>query len=80
MIKSAIAALALLLLAACGARADLKPRLAGHLPAAPYGRPDQPTARELLTQTTQSRPGNSVELRVKSEPRADDPFDLPPTK
>ena len=70
----------LLSLAACGARTDLKPKAGQQLPPAPYGRPDQPTPKELLEKNSQSRPGNSIELRVKSEPRADDPFDLPPTK
>ena len=80
MKKPAIAVLALLALAGCGARADLKPRVGQQLPPTPYGRPDQLTAHELLNQNSQSRPGNSIELRVKSEPRADDPFDLPPAK
>jgi len=69
-----------LLLAACGQRTDLKPRPGRPLPPAPYGRPDQLSPRELLGQGSQARPGNSVELRTKSEPRADDPYDLPPTK
>ena len=75
-----LAVLLLLWLSACGARADLKPKAGQQLPPAPYGRPDQPSAKELLEKNSQSRPGNSIELRVKSEPRADDPFDLPPTK
>ena len=33
---------------------------------------------QLLEPSTQSRPERNVELRRKSEARADDPFDLPP--
>ena len=73
--------LALLLIAApaaCGVQAALKPRPGGTLPAAPYGRDDKLTAEALLETTTQAIPERSVELRKRSEPRADDPFDLPP--
>jgi hypothetical protein len=67
-----------LALSACGVRADLKPRLGHNLPVAPYGRKDPPGSAELLAATPQERPGVNVELRLKSEVRADDPFDLPP--
>ena len=67
-----------LALSACGVRADLKPKPGHVLPVAPYGRSDKPGSRELLTGSPEQRPGNSTELRTKSEPRPDDPFDLPP--
>ena len=74
-----IAALVLVAaLAACGSRADLKPAAGHALPVAPLGRADQPTADELLVRTQQAAPKRSVELRTRSEERADDPFDLPP--
>ena len=74
-----IAALVLVAaLAACGSRADLKPAAGHALPVAPLGRADQPTADELLVRTQQAAPMRSVELRTRSEERADDPFDLPP--
>ena len=74
-----IAALVLVAaLAACGSRADLKPAAGQTLPVAPLGRADRPTADELLVRTQQAAPKRSVELRTRSEERADDPFDLPP--
>jgi hypothetical protein len=67
-----------LALAGCGVRTDLKPKVGHNLPIAPYGRKDQPTSAELLTPLPQARPAINVELRLKSEVRGDDPFDLPP--
>ena len=73
----AVLALALVL-AACGVRADLKPQAGKQLPPAPYGREEKPNATKLLTSTPQAVPERSVELRKRSEQRADDPFALPP--
>ncbi|MDE2403819.1 MAG: hypothetical protein KGM17_03770 [Sphingomonadales bacterium] len=70
--------LATLALSACGVRRDLKPQAGRALPVAPYGHADQPGSDDLLTTTSQERPGRNVELRTRSEPRTDDPFDLPP--
>ena len=69
-----------LLLAACGQRADLKPQAGESLPPAPYGRDVQPKAEALLKTTPQSAPERSVELRKSSQPCTDDPFDLPPSE
>ena len=75
-----LAASALILaLAACGQKADLKPRPGKQLPPAPYGRDDRPSAESLVKPTPQSAPERSVELRKRSEQRTDDPFDLPPS-
>ena len=68
----------LLALAACGVRADLKPQAGKQLPVAPYGRDTQPSSAQLLQTTPQAAPERSVELRKRSEERADDPFTLPP--
>jgi hypothetical protein len=65
-------------LSGCGQMAELKPRQGHHLPVAPYGRPYQSNANELLKNTSQNRPDRNVELHTRSEPRSDDPFDLPP--
>lgn len=78
-----LAALALLLpavaaLNACGQAAELKPRAGHELPVAPLGRDDRPKPSELLVPAPQASPERSVELRSRSEPREDDPFDLPP--
>jgi hypothetical protein len=73
-----LVALSALAVAGCGNRRDLKP-LAGHsLPPAPYGTGYKPNAEQMLTPPVLARPERSVDVRVRSEERADDPFDLPP--
>lgn len=77
----AVLALALLTaLAACGQRADLKPAGNRLLPVAPYGSEERKSAEKLLTPPPQAVPERSIELRRRSEDRADDPFDLPPAE
>lgn len=66
------------LAAACGQRSDIEPLSNQALPPAPYGSETQPNAVELLEMETLAAPQRSVELRRRSEERADDPFDLPP--
>jgi len=68
----------LIMLAACGQRADLRPAQGNTLPVTPYGRADQPGPEELLEPAEQAAPERSIELRARSEEREDDPFDLPP--
>ena len=68
----------IMLLAACGQKRDLTPPPGGSLPPAAYGSDHQPTAEELLRPDPQAAPERTVELRRRSEERADDPFDLPP--
>ena len=65
-------------LSACGVRADLKPQAGKSLPVAPLGRDEPPTSEQLLEIAPQAAPERSVELRKRSQERADDPFDLPP--
>jgi hypothetical protein len=73
-----VVALAALALAGCGNRRVLKP-LAGHaLPPPPYASGYRPNADQLLKEPSESRPERNVDVRVRSEERADDPFDLPP--
>ena len=67
-----------LAVAGCGQKADLRPITGKELPPAPYGREVRKTADALLEPPTQAVPERSVELRKRSEQRADDPFDLPP--
>ncbi|MDF8334491.1 hypothetical protein [Novosphingobium cyanobacteriorum] len=69
---------ATLALSACGNRRELMPVAAAGLPPAPYGRETKPTADDLLKPPVQAKPQRSVELRSRSQPREDDPFDLPP--
>ncbi|MFC0590479.1 hypothetical protein ACFFF7_13800 [Novosphingobium aquiterrae] len=65
-------------LAACGQNAPLKPAAGKTLPVAAYGADAQADAEALLKTTPQAAPERSVELRKRSEDRAEDPFDLPP--
>ena len=67
-----------MILAACGQKADLEPRAGPTLPPAPYGAKAQPDAEALLEPDPKAAPERSVELRKRSEEREDDPFDLPP--
>jgi hypothetical protein len=66
------------LLAGCGKVADLKPAAGQSLPVKPLMARTTPTANELLTPPTYAAPERVDELMKKSEPRAQDPFDLPP--
>jgi uncharacterized lipoprotein YehR (DUF1307 family) len=73
-----VACLLAVTLAGCGNRRELKP-LAGHvLPRAPYGVGYKPTADQMLKEPSQARPERNVDVRVRSQERTDDPFDLPP--
>lgn len=69
-----------LALASCGGRQPLRPLKDQRLPAVPVGAPTAPTGHDLMTPSTQARPGRNVELLTQSKQRADDPFDLPPEK
>ena len=73
-----LAALALLALAACGSRGELKPAEGVALPIKPYAATATPTPTELLTPSVQARPLRSDELLRSSEERQRDDFDLPP--
>lgn len=78
--RRTLAALAIVLaLSACGVRRDLKPQAGKSLPVAPYGREERRPASALLEPNVQAAPERTVELRKRSEERADDPFDLPPS-
>lgn len=76
--KMPLALAALSLLAACGSAAGLKPAKGAALPLAPYGAAATPTAKNLLTPSTQARPTRDDELLKDSVKRQPDPFDLPP--
>jgi len=78
MMRQVIAIAAIIGLAGCGATTTLTPAAGSSLPPAPYGAETQPTADELLRREALAAPERSVELRRRSEERADDPFDLPP--
>lgn len=69
---------ALAALAGCGRVADLKPAPGHALPVKPLMARATPTVDELLTPPSYTRPGRVDELMKKSQPRPQDPFDLPP--
>jgi predicted small lipoprotein YifL len=65
-------------LGGCGQKGDLKrPQSAKSVPV-PYGRDQPPTTAALMKPSPQAAPARDVELMTKSEPRPDDPFNLPP--
>lgn len=67
-----------LALSACGSRQQLQPQMGEELPPKSYGESESPTPEKLLDPDTQARPGHDSELLRRSEPREEDPFDLPP--
>nr|WP_137676239.1 hypothetical protein [Parerythrobacter lutipelagi] len=76
--RKTLALASLVLLAACGQRAELETYPGEGLPVAPLGASAPAEAEELLERDAQAAPERSVELRRRSEEREDDPFDLPP--
>ena len=75
-----VALMLALALAGCASRSELKPKAGKELPVAPYGRDERLSSNALLEPPPQAAPERSVELRKRSEERADDPYDLPPTE
>jgi hypothetical protein len=67
-----------LALAGCGRVTDLEPAPGHKMPVKPELARATPTFEELLTPPTQARPGRVDELVKKSQPRPNDPFELPP--
>ncbi len=67
------------LLSGCGARVALRPLQGRSLPVKPEAATKVPTAADLMTPDTQSRPKRSDEQLDRSEERQSDKFDLPPT-
>ncbi len=73
-----LAVAAVFLLANCGRVSELQPRPGHALPVKPAMARTTPSVSQLLTPPTYARPGRVDELVTKSQPRAPDPFDLPP--
>jgi hypothetical protein len=67
-------------IAACGNVEPLQPRAGEGMPAKPAMAARAPTTDELLTPPPHARPGRQDDGLRRSEERADDPFDLPPTR
>jgi hypothetical protein len=69
---------AVLTLAACGRVADLKPAPGQSLPVKPLMARTTPTPNDLLAIPSYAKPDRIDELMKRSEPRPQDPFNLPP--
>ncbi len=76
--RTALVIVVALALAGCGNRRPLKPLTGHELPRAPYGSGYRPNADQLLKPQVEAKPERNVDVRVRSEERGDDPFDLPP--
>jgi hypothetical protein len=76
--KRIIAASAILLIAGCGRVAELQPAPGKSLPVKPLMAKTTPKAEDLLAVPTYARADRVDELMKRSEPRPQDPFDLPP--
>lgn len=76
--RLALAAILALAASACAQKTALMPVEGQSLPQAAYGQSEQPDSDDLLELDPQAAPERTVELRRRSEPREDDPFDLPP--
>lgn len=68
----------LALLGGCGRVAELEPAPGEPLPVKPLMARTTPTPDQLLTAPPYARPDRVDELVRRSQPRAADPFDLPP--
>ncbi len=78
MLLAGAGAMALVMLPGCGSRQKLT-AVEGMQPVpSAYGSVGPAAPDQLMEPSTQARPERNVELRRKSESRADDPFDLPP--
>jgi len=78
MKRGLILCTAALALAGCGKREALVPLAGASMPPKPAMAAAAPTVDQLLTPSTQQRPGRSEELLQRSEERPDDRFNLPP--
>ncbi len=68
----------LVLVAACGRQVDLKPAAGQPLPVKPLMARATPGPNDLLRIPAYAKPDRVDELMKRSEPRAQDPFNLPP--
>lgn len=79
MTVSRVTAIAIVLIAGgCGRVADLKPAPGQPLPVKPLMARVTPTPSQLLALPSYAKPDRVDELMKRSEPRPQDPFNLPP--
>lgn len=69
---------AILALAGCGSVTDLEPAPGQSLPVKPLMARTTPSANDLLELPPYAKPDRVDELVKRSQPRKDDPFELPP--
>ena len=67
-----------LVVAGCGQREALRPAPGMASPPKPALATRPPTVQELLTPPAEARPERETEPLRRSEPRQEDPFNLPP--
>lgn len=78
MIRQTAALAVLIALGACASKGPLTPEPGESLPPTAFGARVASDAETLLDVPVEAVPTRSQELRTRSEPREDDPFDLPP--
>lgn len=78
MVSRRLMLLAALILSGCGRVADLKPAEGQSLPVKPLMARATPTPDDLLEIPSYAKPDRIDELMKRSEPRPQDPFNLPP--
>src|SRR4029078_8819012 len=76
--KRIILTAGILALGGCGRVAELKPAKGESLPVKPLMARATPTPNDLLKLPPYAKPDRVDELIKRSQPRQDDPFDLPP--
>lgn len=76
--KGILIVAAVLAVAGCGRVADLEPAPGHHMPIKSELARDTPTYEQLMKAPPQARPDRVDELVKRSEPRPNDPFELPP--
>jgi hypothetical protein len=76
--KGILVIAAALAAASCGRVTDLQPAPGHSMPVRPEMARATPTFDQLLTPPTEARPDRVDELVKRSEPRRNDPFELPP--
>ena len=79
MRRALLIAAALLALAACGRKGQLRPVAGMTAQPVPYGASAPPTTDQALTPPPEAQPARVDDLiRRPERERADDPFELPP--
>jgi hypothetical protein len=76
--KGILVVAAVLAAAGCGRVTDLEPAPGHKMPVKPEMARETPTFEQLLQAPPQARPDRVDELVKRSQPRPDDPFELPP--